>query len=55
VSAEARVDGTTGARVRVLDDAPAVARAAADVLQAASARRADLVLALPTGRTPIPF
>lgn len=56
MSTEARADGTTGgARVRVLDDAAAVARAAADLLQAACARKPDLVLALPTGRTPIPF
>ena len=56
MSAAPRVDGTAvSARVQVLDDAQAVARAAADVLQAAAASRADLVLALPTGRTPIPF
>ncbi|HET8647583.1 MAG TPA: glucosamine-6-phosphate deaminase [Vicinamibacteria bacterium] len=42
-------------RVRVLDDAQEVARAAADILAQAAARRLDLVLALPTGRTPIPF
>lgn len=42
-------------RLRVLDDAQGVARAAADVLAEAVAGRPDLVLALPTGRTPIPF
>lgn len=43
------------ARVRVLDDAAAVAAAAADVVAAAVAGAPELVLALPTGRTPIPL
>lgn len=51
--AEAPPPGST--RLRLLDDAQEVARAAADVLAAAAARRPDLVLALPTGRTPILF
>jgi glucosamine-6-phosphate deaminase len=43
------------ARLQVLEDAAEVARAAADVLAEVVARRPDLVLALPTGRTPIPL
>jgi len=43
------------ARVRVLDDAEAVARAGADAVAEAVAARPDLVLALPTGRTPVPL
>jgi glucosamine-6-phosphate deaminase len=42
-------------RTRVLDGAEAVARAVADDVAAAAARRPDLVLALPTGHTPIPL
>ena len=41
--------------LRVLEDPAEVARAAADVLAEAAGARPDLVLALPTGRTPIPF
>lgn len=43
------------ARLRVLADPAEVARAAADLLAEAVAQRPALVLALPTGRTPIPF
>jgi len=43
------------ARVQVLEDARQVARAAADIVAAAAAGRPGLVLALPTGRTPLPF
>jgi glucosamine-6-phosphate deaminase len=42
-------------KLRVLDDAEAVARAAADVVAEAVARRPRLVLALPTGQTPLPL
>lgn len=42
-------------RVRVLADATAVALAAADLVAAAAAADRELVLALPTGRTPIPM
>jgi glucosamine-6-phosphate deaminase len=42
-------------RVRILQDAAAVARAAADALAAAVRAEAEIVLALPTGRTPIPL
>ena len=42
-------------RLRVLDDAAAVARAAADAVAAAAAAEPELVLALPTGRTPVPL
>jgi glucosamine-6-phosphate deaminase len=42
-------------RTRVLAGAPAVARAAADVLAEAVSARPELVLALPTGRTPVPL
>jgi glucosamine-6-phosphate deaminase len=45
----------SAAGVRVLDDAAAVARAAADAVGAAAAAAAELVLALPTGRTPVPL
>jgi glucosamine-6-phosphate deaminase len=41
--------------LRVLEDAAEVARAAAEALAGAVGARPDLVLALPTGRTPIPF
>jgi glucosamine-6-phosphate deaminase len=40
---------------RVLGNPEAVARAAADRLLAAAGEKPDLVLALPTGRTPVPF
>ena len=40
---------------RVLDGAEAVARAVADDVAACATRRPDLVLALPTGHTPIPL
>jgi glucosamine-6-phosphate deaminase len=43
------------ARVIVLDSAQEVARAAADVVAGAVAARPELVLALPTGRTPVPL
>jgi glucosamine-6-phosphate deaminase len=43
------------ARVRVLEDAAAVAQAAADVVASAVRADARIVLALPTGRTPIPL
>jgi glucosamine-6-phosphate deaminase len=55
VSVAADPPGPLAARVRVFDDPQQMARAAADVVAAASAARPDLVLALPTGRTPIPF
>ncbi len=42
-------------RVRVLQDAAAVAQAAADVVAGAVRADAEIVLALPTGRTPIPL
>ena len=42
-------------RVRVLEDAAAVALAAADAVAAAVRTDPGLVLALPTGRTPIPL
>jgi glucosamine-6-phosphate deaminase len=42
-------------RVRVLGDAAAVARAAADVVADAARADPEIVLALPTGRTPIPL
>jgi glucosamine-6-phosphate deaminase len=42
-------------RVRVLSDAAAVAQAAADAVAEAAATAPEIVLALPTGRTPIPF
>jgi len=42
-------------RVRVLEDAAAVARAAADVVADAAGADPEIVLALPTGRTPIPL
>ncbi len=42
-------------RVLTLPDEQAVARAAADRLAESLARRPDLVLGLPTGRTAIPF
>jgi glucosamine-6-phosphate deaminase len=47
--------GAGTARVRVLDDPQQVAASAADVVAAAASARPDLVLALPTGRTPVPF
>jgi glucosamine-6-phosphate deaminase len=42
-------------RTRILDDPGAVARAAADVLAEEVTAQREIVLALPTGRTPIPF
>jgi len=42
-------------KTRVLDGAEAVARAVADDVAACATRRPDLVLALPTGHTPIPL
>lgn len=42
-------------RVRVLQDAAAVAHAAADAVAAAARENPEIVLALPTGRTPIPL
>jgi glucosamine-6-phosphate deaminase len=42
-------------RTEVLAGPPEVARAAAEELAAALEARPDLVLALPTGRTPLPF
>jgi len=42
-------------RVRVLEEAAAVAQAAADAVAAAVRADAGIVLALPTGRTPIPL
>lgn len=44
-----------GARVRVLDGAHEVAAAAADALAEAVESSQRIVLALPTGRTPLPF
>lgn len=41
--------------VLILPDPAAVAIAAADLLAAAVANKPDLVLGLPTGRTPLPF
>lgn len=41
--------------VRVLASADAVTVAAADLVAAAVARKPDLVIALPTGRTPVPL
>lgn len=45
----------TLARTRILEDPAAVARAAADLLAEEVAAQREIVLALPTGRTPIPF
>ena len=45
----------TNVRRLILDDSTAVARAAADLLAAEVAAQREIVLALPTGRTPIPF
>jgi glucosamine-6-phosphate deaminase len=45
----------TLARTRILDDPGAVARAAADLLAEEVTAQREIVLALPTGRTPIPF
>jgi glucosamine-6-phosphate deaminase len=45
----------TACRVRVFDDARAVARAGADAIGAAATADPEIVLALPTGRTPIPM
>ncbi len=45
----------TTARRHVLHDSGTVARAAADLLSEEVAAQPDIVLALPTGRTPIPF
>ena len=45
----------TQSRRLILDDSTAVARAAADLLAAEVAAQREIVLALPTGRTPIPF
>jgi len=45
----------THVRRLILDAAPAVARAAADLLAEEVAAQREIVLALPTGRTPIPF
>ena len=45
----------TQARRLILDDSTAVARAAADLLTGEVAAQREIVLALPTGRTPIPF
>ena len=42
-------------RTRVLDGLESVARAAADAVMAAGSARPDVVLALPTGRTPVPL
>ncbi|PYQ11555.1 MAG: glucosamine-6-phosphate deaminase [Acidobacteria bacterium] len=42
-------------KTRILDSAEAVARAVADDVAAFAGRRPDLVLALPTGRTPVPL
>jgi glucosamine-6-phosphate deaminase len=42
-------------RVQVLDTSEAVAKAAADVVTEAARERPELALALPTGRTPVPF
>ena len=45
----------TSVRRLILDDSGAVARAAADLLAEEVAAQLEIVLALPTGRTPIPF
>jgi glucosamine-6-phosphate deaminase len=45
----------TKIRRLILDDSGAVARAAADLLAEEVAAQREIVLALPTGRTPIPF
>ena len=45
----------TSVRRLILDDSAAVARAAADLLAEEVAAQREIVLALPTGRTPIPF
>jgi glucosamine-6-phosphate deaminase len=45
----------TNVRRHIFDDAGAVARAAADLLAQEVSARPEIVLALPTGRTPIPF
>jgi len=45
----------TQSRRLILDDSTAVARAAADLLAEEVAAQREIVLALPTGRTPIPF
>lgn len=45
----------TNVRRLLLDDSAAVARAAADLLAEEVAAQREIVLALPTGRTPIPF
>jgi glucosamine-6-phosphate deaminase len=45
----------TTVRSRVFDDSAAVSRAAADLLAEEVTARRDLVIALPTGRTPVPF
>jgi len=45
----------TSVRPLILDDSAAVARAAADLLAEEVAAQREIVLALPTGRTPIPF
>lgn len=45
----------TSVRPRVFDDSAAVSRAAADLLAEEVSARRDLVIALPTGRTPIPL
>jgi glucosamine-6-phosphate deaminase len=45
----------TLARRHILDDPAAVARAAADLLAEEVAAQREIVLALPTGRTPIPL
>jgi glucosamine-6-phosphate deaminase len=42
-------------RTRILEDSGAVARAAADLLAEEVTAQREIVLALPTGRTPIPF
>ena len=42
-------------RVRVLDDARAVAQAAADLIAEAAREKPDIVIAWPTGQTPIPM
>ena len=45
----------TSCNIRVLEDAPAVALAAADAVASAARAKPGIVLALPTGRTPIPM
>jgi glucosamine-6-phosphate deaminase len=45
----------TSVRPLILDDSAAVARAGADLLAEEVAAQREIVLALPTGRTPIPF